>query len=913
MTPAPVCIVGMHRSGTSLVARLLEACGLFLGREEDMMPAHPDNPEGFWEHVGFVELNDELLNALGGAHDEPPPSAAFSRNGSLAAFRPKAQQLVREMRGEGRWGWKDPRTSLTLPFWLDALPAVKVVVCLRNPLEVAASLKTRNYHSYAHGLALWRLYNERILEATRPDQRIVTHYEAYFRDPQAELQRVLAFCELAPRPQQVRKAAAAIKQGMRHKRFTSGTLVDAGVTPEIQQLYAELCAEAEYPDAAPARRGKVQGPLKVSVVEAEELREQLAKARANAQERERALEQLRSEVAAQTERVREAAAEAEAYRARVEELHSVHEALGAAGTALARVERALEEHGARLAELAEQVQGVQGRTDALANVPAELNGLAARTDALHEQLEDVIQLSLGERDAKKLFHYRRLVRRTRDVVLDVTPADSRFLVVSRGDAALLEVAGRVGWQFPQTPTGEHAGFNPASSGAAIAHLEFLRAQGAEFLVFPATELWWLDHYDRFARLLERRYDVAARDDGVCVIYDLRRLGSRSRWSAVLDDAFGEFEACFDREPAVLDWSSGFDVAGAFPEYAVFSPPVPSRELSYMDGTADIVVLAARDEDALLEARRVAAGAVVQVAENGDAEVEWLRRRSVSLPSISIVIPSYNGIEFTERCVRSILETTPRSLSVEVVVVDDCSTDDTHPRLQRLTQTDDRITVLRNEQNQGFLATCNRGARESTGDIVLFLNNDTIALPGWLPPLLRVFKHREDAGGVGGKLIFPDGRLQEAGGIVFSDGRAANFGKGQMDPDDPLFDYLREVDYVSGAHLAFRRSFLEQVGGGFDERFRPIYYEDTDLCFAVRACGLKVYYQPESAIVHVEGGTSGTDESRGDKRYQVVNRKKFVAKWRQALLRQPPHPGCFDLPFLHRLAVREEHEPRSRRR
>src|SRR5206468_3712541 len=144
---------------------------------------------------------------------------------------------------------------------------------------------------------------------------------------------------------------------------------------------------------------------------------------------------------------------------------------------------------------------------------------------------------------------------------------------------------------------------------------------------------------------------------------------------------------------------------------------------------------------------------------------------------------------------------------------------------------------------------------------------TLPTPGWLPPLLRTFVDRPDAGVVGGKLVFPDGRLQEAGGVVFSDGSAANFGKWDKYIDAPLYNFVREVDYVSGALLATPRDLFRRLGY-FDTRFRPIYYEDTDYCFKVRDAGLRVYYQPESVVIHLEGSTSGIDSSKGDKRYQA---------------------------------------------
>jgi len=444
---------------------------------------------------------------------------------------------------------------------------------------------------------------------------------------------------------------------------------------------------------------------------------------------------------------------------------------------------------------------------------------------------------------------------------------------------------------------------PASDLAAIAQLESLRYRPgpASYLAIPQAQFGWVEQYPKFARHLERRYVVAHRSE-LAIVYRLAHSPGDASWQSQLDDLIGVFASRYGHDPAILDCNSGLDLKTHFPEVTSFSPPNPTLGmLPYLDRTVDLVIIQAADRLAMAEARRVAVGAVAQVS-NGSLEIDWLANGTTALPSVSIVIPSYNGIAFTEQCVRSLMETVPSWLDCEFVVVDDCSTDDTQERLAALAKRDRRLRVLRNEVNSGFLMTCNRGAFESRGEIVLWLNNDTIALPGWLPPLLRIFREDPDVGGVGGKLIFPDGRLQEAGGVVFRDGRSANLGKWHPDPADPLFDYVREVDYVSGAHLAFRRTFLEKVGG-FDERYRPIYCEDSDICFKARELGLKVVYQPESAIVHIEGATSGKDESKGDKRYQLLNRDKFNTRWADALIHQPVYPNRFDLGTLHRLAVR----------
>ncbi|HYP01720.1 MAG TPA: glycosyltransferase [Pyrinomonadaceae bacterium] len=393
-----------------------------------------------------------------------------------------------------------------------------------------------------------------------------------------------------------------------------------------------------------------------------------------------------------------------------------------------------------------------------------------------------------------------------------------------------------------------------------------------------------------------------------------------RLEVLVDD----FKSRTEREPSILNWHTGLNLAAALPHLAVFSPPTANghHSLPYLDHSVDIVVVPASDSRHLAEAHRVAAVAVVQAhgteagggrqqsdAKNGSRirlVPEWKEGAitETPLPSASIIIPVHNKVDYTEKCLEQLLQTLPPNFRGEIIVVDDASTDETPAALLRWTQTDGRIRVLRNEQNKGFIGSCNAGAEAAHADVLVFLNNDTLPQPGWLPPLLRVLRERPDAGAVGGKLIYPDGTLQEAGGIVFSDGSGCNFGRNDKSPNAPLYNFLREVDYCSGALLATPRTLFLSLGG-FDSRYAPAYYEDTDYCFSLREMGRKVYYQPESVIIHFEGVSSGTDVKRGVKSFQTVNRVKFVEKWQHALKRQPAAPNQYDFATLHALSVHEE--------
>ena len=205
---------------------------------------------------------------------------------------------------------------------------------------------------------------------------------------------------------------------------------------------------------------------------------------------------------------------------------------------------------------------------------------------------------------------------------------------------------------------------------------------------------------------------------------------------------------------------------------------------------------------------------------------------------------------------------------EIIIANDCSTDLTI----QLGDVVKGINIINNTDNLRFLLNCNNAAKYAKGEYILFLNNDTQVQQNWLQPLVDLMKKDTTIGMVGSKLIYADGYLQEAGGILWDDASAWNYGNRQ-NPNDSEFNFVHEVDYISGAAIMIRTKLWKEIGG-FDERFVPAYCEDSDLAFEVRKHGYKVVYQPKSVVVHFEGISNGTDVTTGQKKYQVENQKKF---------------------------------------
>lgn len=261
------------------------------------------------------------------------------------------------------------------------------------------------------------------------------------------------------------------------------------------------------------------------------------------------------------------------------------------------------------------------------------------------------------------------------------------------------------------------------------------------------------------------------------------------------------------------------------------------------------------------------------------ECEVLQFSTASNPLVSVIIPVYNEFAFTYQCLCSLLAAED-NCSYEVILADDCSTDLTID-ICRVVK---NIKIVKTKKNSGFLKNCNNAAKQAKGKYIYFLNNDTQVQTGWLDAQVSLMEKHKKIGMTGAKLVYPDGRLMEAGGIIWRDGTAANYGNRQ-DPILPEYNYVKEVDYISGAAIMIRKKVWEEIGG-FDERYCPAYCEDSDLAFAVREAGYKVIYQPESVVIHFEGVSNGIDaDTAGMKSYQKENQKKLFIKWNETLEEQ----------------------------
>ncbi len=793
-----VVILGMHRSGTSLVTKSMELLGYSLG--DNLMPAGTDNPTGFWEDLDVVRLNETLLAYGAASWDLPPRSPVHFP----AEYEAAADQLLADkFANTSKLALKDPRLCLLLPFWSARFAANQIdaryIFVHRNPLSVAGSLQRRNDMVPAQALMLDYLYESAALSSAGPEPFVVA-YQGFLSDPIEALNRMATYLD-APLD------APAASEFSQHF-----------VNPELCHHEHDLAALAKHPDVFPALLDLVtyltaRARDEPSVVptfhfEADQYAALQALQLVRDVQVKRALEQRIDELSGRAALVDEREKHILALEQDRDEL-------------IADVGRANDRLSANETELQERANRLSENAGILAQQRESLNEIISEAALLLKDLPDIEAVNdpEGVVAALKSQKHRNETRAEQLSALHAELADYRVRVD----------------EFQEQVTGyreQVTGYQRHMADFDRIHTDVLQSVSyrlGRLLTFPIRKpvslilMPKLEGNRGAAAIVRLLRSCIAHPIETLKLLSVRRVRNFFR---LLTDQQGLAE----------------QVAGNYQQV--------------LNESADTVDLA--------EPQEIPEGHRVDLTLHTSPE-----------PLVSVLIPVYNQIEYTVACLQSIHAAMP-AVPIEVVIADDCSTDNTAAVLAAI----GGVRVVQHPENLGFLRSCNRAIDHCRGDYVYLLNNDTTVRHGWLDTLLEVFDTFPDAGLVGSKLIYPDGTLQEAGGIVWRDASGWNYGRNQQ-ADAPEFNYVKEVDYVSGAAILFPKQLFLDLGK-FDEALVPAYYEDTDLAFAMRAAGYRVMYQPASVVVHFEGKSHGTDESAGIKQHQVVNQTVFREKWAEVL-------------------------------
>jgi GT2 family glycosyltransferase len=754
-------ILGMHRAGTSALARVLSLRGARLPAH--LLPANAGNASGYWEPEAVVALNTRILDAFDLTWDDPWAGLRLPETAVIAArFHDEACALVaREFGDAPLLELKEPRCTLLLDFWSGVMRAAGIalrpIVVMRPWPEVVASLATRDHTSAASGGLLYVGHGLAAAQASARGASFTT-YAQLLADWRATTDRIAREQTIAwpgddAQPQQV-------------EDFLQPPLRDRA-QPTLPQPLARW-ADAVWQWCQAAAEGNAPPLASLEAITGEFT---AAGAMFAPQQGESARPQRHTETEPD-----------QALRERNTALEIYHD------------------------------------TDArLAQTQADFETMRAEFETMRAEFEAMLDRAEGE-----LARTRDELGAQRDRALELYHQTDAQLQRTQDDYVVRE-----------------------------------RELSGQLATVLNSRSWALTRPLRAAMRLLRSGDAGEPGfdggDGA-----QRGIAQRLRGSI---------------EGRARNASAPRTHRGL------------RRFLAAEFGDATAVEVIARIERFRLPIPGQQPAAMKQVDCSQDEAVAWAqaialragqRPRADGPPDVSIVVPVYNQAPFTLACLDALMAHASR-YRFEVLVGDDGSSDATAAALSVPIA---GVRHVRHAQNLGFVRNCNATAAHAAGRHVLFLNNDTLVLPGWLDELIGTLDADPGIGLVGSKLVYPDGRMQECGAIVWRDGSAWNYGR-LDDPRRPEFGYLRDVDYISGASIALRTGLWTQLGG-FDELFVPAYAEDADLAFRVRAHGLRTVVQPLSQLLHFEGVTSGTDLGAGAKAYQVDNLRKLHARWETTL-------------------------------
>ena len=776
-----IVVHGVHRSGTSFWASLLEKAGCWYAEDEYRMPPQKDNPRGFWERTDVVEVNDRILSSAGLIWFTLNPRIEALDDPKLRQYcEQEIQGIVGRLDKHENWFLKDPRLSITWPRWAAYIQPTHHLVVHRHPISVAKSLNRRNGISVQHGLIFW-YHQTRMIAKSLLSEKNVINVQFSANDSNADrwlsiINNLFSTSESNPKLKLNDVDSLFESKLVNHQNTNENTigekakkvydLVSIAWGHAIKGEFAELLELPEY-RLDDFSWEDLDSKYIVSIL---------------SQKLENEVLQYQNEARNLSYQVVEFADEFSLER---NSLNSHIEFLD-------------KELVVKGQEIRTEQQEVKIKSKQLKSTENQLKSTENQLKLTEEELKSTM---------KHLGSQQEVIDELNSSLLSIAGILKRYMNSKRYFLfnSFNKVMGKFGLLKYERI---HDALDIAKFGHSESDLErVMPRESARVLLLVALVKNPIEFITKF--------NISRLRKGLRVVFGIDGADRE------IQQALRRYHRADKESITKLD---------------IFDPDEPGSW---------------RDND--------------------------LRFTSNDKPTVSIVIPVYNNYLTTLACLHSIKKNTDSDVaSYEVIIADDCSTDQTCDIAANI----EGLRVVRPTRNLGFLKNCNHAMQAAKGEFIVLLNNDTNVQSCWLPELLSPLVADRNVGVTGPMFLYPDGRLQEAGGIIFSDASGWNYGR--LDKaNKPEYNFARNVDYVSGACLMFRKSLWDKVGG-FDEVFAPAYYEDTDFCFEVRELGLDVRFIPTSKVVHFEGVSHGSSEDSGIKKYQAVNREKFSDKWADRL-------------------------------
>jgi GT2 family glycosyltransferase len=842
-----VFVLGMHRSGTSAVARTINLLGPSLGEAKDLMPATEDNPRGYWESLALRLLNDELLERLGGTWSAPPPlEPGWESSADLGVMSVGARARFRSVYRTPVWIWKDPRNCLLLPYWRKTLDIRPVVVLVRrNPLEIWRSLARRDGFSKPTALALWERYLREALGNTSGLPVFALAYERLLREPDECSDALRSFlvtrgiaCDSVERRAELR---AFLARELRHSEYGAAAVADdTDFAPQQRNLFRALEGLPQVNDTfTPPDVGPESATTEDLLAERRRLELEILHEHRERQRLERMTMSLFDEAVNRT-----LGAPARPLRRPPAEPPTVSGADDAVlyERWLEREEVRADERRAYLRERLAARQNLPEISVVTGPLPHAVAAVVSVIGSLRVQLHSRWQLSVCvEGDGEDI----------RRILDEVSRADARVLVSYGADPNRVSQALQTALE---RTTGEWVVFlRDGDRLDAEALGEIALAVSME----PETDVLYTDEdsVDRSGRRCAPRFKPDWSPD---LLLSQPYVGGLLAVRRSLVEPVGGIRSGFDG-------AEHYDLALRVTERAkrvTHLPKVLCHRLAQgaSNGVESPPAACVRTVIADALARRGEEGTV----EDGDAPGTFRVRRAIrSTPRVSIIIPFRDEPDLLGRCIASIRRFAGYE-NWEALLVDNQSwLPETRALLARL-EGDPHCRLLRHDNPFNWSEINNWAAEQSDGELLLFLNNDIEACrEGWLVAMIE-HAQRPEVGAVGARLLYPNGLVQHAGVILGLRG-VANHAFRFFPAADPgylaLAKSIRNCSAVTGACMMVRRNVFEEAGR-FDERFGVV-FNDIDFCLRLRERGYWIVFTPFAELLHFESMTRGAADEIAD--------------------------------------------------